>query len=202
MATVKRLASLCLAAFVLAGPAGAATKPTTTTTSTSGGKAVGGKATVACRNRIINQWEGTGKISTSYPVACYKAALTFVAKQQDLSTYSSLGDDIRLALQARLRAGKGVKVPSLVVDPKYVSKINKHRGGSTTTGPGTTDGTGGYTSVTTTLAQGESSNSSSGTPLPILVLGGIAIVLVAAGAIGTGVRYQRRRGGGGPPAGV
>jgi hypothetical protein len=36
-------------------------------------------------------------------------------------------------------------------------------------------------------------DTASNAPLPILVLGGIALVLAAAGAVGTGVRHVRRR---------
>ena len=35
--------------------------------------------------------------------------------------------------------------------------------------------------------------SSGGAPLPVLVLGGLALALVAAGAIGAGVRHSRSR---------
>jgi hypothetical protein len=53
------------------------------------------------------------------------------------------------------------------------------------------------TDETTTTASGAvvvkaSSSSGGGIPLPILVLGGIAIALVAIGAIGAGVRRFRR----------
>jgi hypothetical protein len=36
--------------------------------------------------------------------------------------------------------------------------------------------------------------TTTGAPLPIIVLGGIALALVAAGAIGVGVRHARGRG--------
>jgi hypothetical protein len=170
--------------LALAVPAGAAAakKPSTT----------------VCRNKIINQWEGTGKISTTYPVACYKAALKYVKGKADIATYSSLSDDIRLALQAALERTKGEKNVPL--------DVGKHYNTSNTTGSGSK---GGGTSHTTTSAvvtkppasgggtpssASPTSDSGSGTPLPILVLGGVAIALIAAGAIGTGVRYQRRRG--------
>jgi hypothetical protein len=79
MARVRRSLLFCLAVLALAVPAGAdaAKKPSTT----------------ACRNKIINQWEGTGKIKTTYPIACYKAALKYVHGKADISTYSSLRRD-------------------------------------------------------------------------------------------------------------
>jgi len=189
---VRRSVLLALAALALVVPAGAASAKA--------------PSTAVCRNKIINEWEGTGKIKTTYPASCYHAALKYVNARADLSTYSSLADDIRLALQAALERKKGdSNVPTLV--GKHYNSQNSSTGSSTTTsGPGT--GTTTHRKTTTTSpritkppAQGpdggqavsSTSDSSSGTPLPILVLGGIAIALIAAGAIGTGVRYYRRR---------
>jgi hypothetical protein len=187
---VKRLAVVCLAALVLAGLVGAsansAVKPSTT----------------VCRNKIINEWEGTGRIKTTYPLACYTAALAYVKKQADLSTYSSIAGDIRAALLARKARAAGKTAPT------FVGKAVKRHTTTTTTvtgggGPGGSGGSRGGSGPGGPLPQGNGSGSvtvgandtggSSGTPLPVLVLGGVAIVLVAAGAIGTGVRHSRRR---------
>jgi hypothetical protein len=187
MARVRRslLFGSAALALVLAVPAvaSAAKKPSTT----------------VCRNKIINQWEGTGKIKTTYPIACYKAALKYVHGKADISTYSSLSDDIKLALQAALERKKGdAKVP-LDVGKHYNTKNTKGSKGAG--GNGTTSTTSGIVGrnpkgPSKNQAVGTTADSgSSGTPLPILVLGGIAILLIAAGAIGTGVRYQRRRRG-------
>lgn len=184
---MRRYLLLALAVSALVVPAGAmaAKKPSTT----------------VCRNKIINQWEGTGKIKTTYPVACYRAALKYVQGKADISTYSSLGDDIKLALQAALERQKGDTTAPLDVGTHYNSKNTK---GSTSTGTTTPTTTRGSVTISkpprggaggTPSSAGATSDSSSGTPLPILVLGGVAIALIAAGAIGTGVRYQRRRNG-------
>lgn len=189
MARVKRYFLFGLAMFALVVPAGAsaAKKPSTT----------------VCRNKIINQWEGTGKIKTTYPIACYKAALKYVQSKADISTYSSLGDDIRLALQAALERKKGDTNVPLDVGKHY----NTHNTGADSSGSHTTTKTSSTTTTsgivgrhpkgpTPNQAVGAPTDSGgSGTPLPILVLGGVAIALIAAGAIGTGVRYQRRRRG-------
>src|SRR6185312_16231283 len=102
---VRRYLLLGLAMLALVVPVGAtaAKKPSTT----------------VCRNKIINQWEGTGKIATTYPVACYKAALKYVKGKADIATYSSLSDDIRLALQAALEREKGEKNVPLDVGKHY-----------------------------------------------------------------------------------
>jgi hypothetical protein len=189
---VKRLALLCLAAFALAGPVGAAAHAATS------------PATTVCRNKIINEWEGTGRIRTTYPVACYRAALAYVKGKADLSTYSSIADDIRAALAARQARAAGQTTP------RFVGKPIKHHTTTSATGAGPVTGGGGGAgsgggpgsggsgsgspgSGGTGVAAPASSSGGSGTPLPVLILGGVAIVLVAAGAIGTGVRHARRR---------
>jgi cobalamin biosynthesis Mg chelatase CobN len=193
---LKRLAPVFLVALVLIGSAAAAPPKNS-------------HSTVACRNRIINQWEGTGKIATTYAPACYRAALKFLSGQTDLQTYSSLGDDIRLALQAALARQHGKKVP-LKVGKHYGKAVtpvgfttpggssgssassggSKGSSGSTGTGPhkGPAKGPSGAGEAAS------STSSSSGLPLPVIILGGIALALVATGAIGTGVRFARRRG--------
>jgi cobalamin biosynthesis Mg chelatase CobN len=180
---VKRLAVLCLAALVLAGPVSAADAATPSTT--------------ACRNKIINEWEGTGRIKTTYPVACYTAALAYVKKQADLSTYSSIAQDIRAALLARKARAAGKTAPTFVGKPVKHTTTTSSTG--TGAGPGGTGGAGGPGSggsggSGTTLSGTNDTGGSSGTPLPVIILGGVAIVLVAAGAIGTGIRHARRRG--------
>jgi hypothetical protein len=183
MGGVKRYASLVLAALVLAAPAAAAKKPTTTTA-----KKAGGKGSVACRNRIINQWEGTGKISTNFAPACYKLALNYVKGHSDVQEYSSLGDDIRLALQAALERQRGEKVPARV-GKHYGKPANVGFTTSTEAGPTKKPpkGPGGGSPSAAT-----DTSSSSGLPLPVIILGALAIALVAAGAIGAGLRARRR----------
>jgi hypothetical protein len=155
-------------------------------------------AAVPCRDRIYNDWYKDGKIASTYPVACYRDALKHVPA--DARTYSSLADDIRAAEQAAIARAHGKTVPE---------QIGKGGTGSVTpatatvpaeTTPGeTTQGNDGVTDETTTTASGAvvvkaASSSGGGIPLPILVLGGIAIALVAIGAVGTGVRRFRRPG--------
>ena len=149
------------------------------------------QAAVPCRDRIYNDWYKDGKIASTYPIACYRDALKHVPA--DARTYSSLADDIRAAQQGALERRNGQKnVPAQI-----------GKGGTGAVSPATAtipkgsrhDQTPGNQGVTDTTAAGTASGSSSGgngIPLPILVLGGIAIALVAIGAIGTGVRRFRR----------
>jgi len=55
-----------------------------------------GSAAVACRDRVIADWSDNGRVDKTYPLACYRDAVTHLP--EDLRTYSSAPDDIRQAL--------------------------------------------------------------------------------------------------------
>ena len=165
---MKRLLLLAtLLAVALPGPASAATNP--------------------CRNKVFNDWYPDGKIASSYPISCYRDALKHMPP--DAAVYSSLGDDVRAAMRAAIRRANGHSAPLEVGH------------GSKAIGAGNVEAA--LTSINkphdpasgaSTIASGVPvAAGSSGTPLPILVLGGLALVLVAAGAVGVGVRHVRGR---------
>jgi hypothetical protein len=152
-------------------------------------------AKAPCRDRIFNDWYHDGKIASTYPLSCYRDALKHIPP--DVGVYSSLGDDIRLALQAAVNRSHGQKVPDQVGESQLASSANtssstKH-GGSADTAPNAADPGGGMRPGTVTpVAVQPASSGSSGLPLPVLVLGGVALVLVASGGIGLGIRRFRR----------
>jgi len=144
-----------------------------------------------CRNKVFNDWYQDGKIASSYPIACYRDALKHIPV--DAGIYSSLSDDIRAAMRAAARRAEGLAAPRVVgkgfpassgsgsVKGKVVAISNSEqketpKGTAVVAAPPVAD-----------------TSSSSGLPLPILVLGAIAILLVAAGAVGLGVRHARGR---------
>jgi hypothetical protein len=167
MAVMKRalLLAALLTAVVLPGPAGASGTP--------------------CRNKIFNDWYRDGKIASTYPIGCYRDALKHV--QPDAAIYSSLADDVRAAMRAAMRRSHGLTAPKQVGHgPKAL-------------GAGAVKGT--VASVVQTVRPPKRAvakpegviAAASGAPLPILLLGGLALALIAAGAIGAGVRHIRSR---------
>ena len=120
-------------------------------------------------------------------MACYRDALKHIPLDADI--YSSLKDDIRAALRAAIRRSHGLSAPRLV-----------GKGFDSATGAGGVKGQVVPISKNSphdpapVAAAPVADTSGGGIPLPILVLGGIAIALVAAGAIGLGVRHTRGRG--------
>lgn len=165
MDSMKRLLLLALlVAVALPGTASAAGSP--------------------CRNKIFNDWYPDGKIASSYPVSCYRDALKHLPS--DAAIYSSLGTDVRAAMRAAMRRSHGLSAPLQVGH------------GSKAVGAGAVKGALATISNTKTPTDGQASSggvvaAASGAPVPILVLGGIALALVAAGGIGAGVRHARSR---------
>jgi hypothetical protein len=149
------------------------------------------KASVPCRDRIYNDWYADGKIATTYPIACYRDALKHVNGRSDLLVYSSLSDDIRAAMQGALALAKGTtKVPSQIGSAGPTKRVSERR--PTSSRP-PHDPAPGSEQVSTTLprvATGATSGGS-GVPVPLLVLGGLALLLTAVG--GAGVIAKRRR---------
>jgi hypothetical protein len=149
--------------------------------------AAGAKKT-PCWKTLINDWYD-GRIDGVYAIHCYREALKHLPA--DVDTYSSARDDIKQALQRRIQS-------------------TKSGGGTTTTGGGQSGGGGGGTGGSGSGGGGGGSGGSASgpipdiinagkpahadsLPIPLLVLGGVALVLMLAGAAGFIVRRQRLR---------
>jgi hypothetical protein len=148
-----------------------------------------GHAAVPCRDRIYNEWYASGKISTNYPVACYRDALKHIPA--DAQVYSSLDSDIKRALQAAVDRSTSTdpsRIPSSV-GSGHISPIASQTKGAVTTKTSSPPNGSGSSAV----ASATTGDSSSGLPTPVIILGGVALALAAAGLVGTGVRYVRRR---------
>jgi hypothetical protein len=135
-------------------------------------------AATPCWKSLLNDWYD-GRIDQTYPVRCYNDALKHLPA--DVRTYSSAHDDILRALQSAIahQRALGHKVgPNTKIAPPTTSKPGK-RGTTTTTTVGRQPdkGLGG-------VADRLNPSSASSPPVPLLVLGGLAILLVAAGAAG------------------
>jgi hypothetical protein len=169
---------LVLAALSVAGPAAAAKK--------------------SCGDAVIADWYGDGRVDKVFPLPCYQQAIRSLPV--DVLDYSNAKEDI---LRALAFARKGEKDPGA-------------SGGSQTTGNGTSNGTGnqsdpgtggpsdpshpGDEGGTGTDASGAVDTSGpSSVPLPLLILGGLALLLLAAGGVGYLSRRSQSRRDGGPP---
>lgn len=160
-------------------------------------------AATPCWKKLLNDWYD-GRIDNVYPVHCYRDTLKHLPP--DVSVYSSARDDILRALQSakeQLRKHKETVTPNTPVPAETTGGSGDS--GTTTTGGGGggggsgTDGTGGSgTSPPPStgspgrqtdkglsgVAQQLNTSSPSSVPVPLIVLGGLALLLVAAGAAG------------------
>jgi hypothetical protein len=161
--------------------------------------AVAGPAAAAqsCGRKVIDDWYDDGRVDGTYPLHCYDDAIEILPR--DVRDYSSAKEDIQRAMTNALRGESG---PPATNGPT--------RGGGTTTTPGDDE-------PPTTTAKPETNPSSeprdgntpeaaptiddedsaSSVPIPLLVLAGLALLLVAGGSAGYLVR--RFRGPQGPP---
>jgi hypothetical protein len=166
-------------------------------------------AATPCRNKIFNDWYADGRIASTYPHACYVDALHHIPPDAD--EYSSLRADITDAMHAGVRHAQGKAVPKQVgagfapntvlvtsrTKPSTRSAPHDPAPSSVPQGPKSStqsanaepNGVAG-TNGSATAAAG---TGSAGPPLPVLALGGLALALVAAGAIGAGLKRSRSR---------
>ena len=143
-----------------------------------------------CWKTLLNDWYD-GRIDGSYERHCYTDALKHLPA--DVQTYSSAHDDIERALQSAIarakKLGKTIGPDSMIAPPPGSTKGRGGKGGTTSTPIGRKP-PGGLGSVADKLNPG----SASSLPVPLLVLGGLALLLVAAGGAGVvAKRIQARR---------
>jgi hypothetical protein len=180
------LKSLVVAALVAVALVAALARPAAST------------AAAPCWKTLLNDWYD-GRIDHTYPIQCYRDALKHLPA--DVRTYSSAHDDIERALQSAIAAQhkKGHTVsPTTPVPP---SGTKKHT--TKTTKTDTTDGHGADTVPASPgrkpqkglggVADKLNPSSSTSIPVPLLVLGGLAILLLAAGAVGLVVKQVQNR---------
>ena len=137
-----------------------------------------------CGQQIVADWFDNGRIDRLYPLHCYEEAIDAIPK--DIRDYADAADVINRALQAALNGKLAQGGP----DPSP--------GGDRNLGTGNGNGNGnsgnGKDGGKNPEASGAVDTSGpSSVPIPLLVLGGIALALLAAG--GYGYLSRRRRGG-------
>jgi hypothetical protein len=127
-------------------------------------------AATPCGKKVLGDWFDNGRIDRLYPLNCYEEAIDAIPP--DIRDYADAQDVITRALQAALHG----KLAAGSSDPSP-------------DGTGTNGANGGNPS-SAQGAPGVDTSSPSSIPIPLLVLGGMSIVLLAAGGIGY---FSRRR---------
>jgi hypothetical protein len=142
-------------------------------------------AATPCGKKVLADWFDNGRIDHLYPLHCYEEAIDAIPP--DLRDYADAADVISRALQSALR---GKLDPVGGPDP---SPGNDGSGGNSPgpSGPGGSVGDRGSSGSGTTPEAAPSVDTSgpSSVPVPLLVLGGLSLALLAAGGLG----YLSRR---------
>jgi hypothetical protein len=148
-------------------------------------------ATNTCWQQVVNDWlNHQPNVVGTYPIACYTQAIQHLSAYPDVQQYSSAMDDIHRALLAAIRQDRGNGPPGPGATGGGTSPGGgTNGGGSNGTGTGTHKG-GFINSLSRAIGPGNATSI----PLPLLVLGGLALLLLLA-AVGTWLarRIQARR---------
>jgi hypothetical protein len=140
-------------------------------------------AATACGKKVLADWFDNGRVDRLYPLNCYEEAIDAIP--DDIRDYADAEEVITRALQAALRGelAPGGRDPT----PNDDDPSNGSGGGSD---DGSDDGSGGTGSGDNPqAAPGVDTSGPSSIPIPLLVLGGMSIALLAAGGLG----YLSRR---------
>jgi hypothetical protein len=148
-----------------------------------------------CWQLLMNQWY-QGEIKTIFPLDCYHQAIKHLPT--DIQVYSSARDDITKALQAAVAYDARVKAAALAAQQTTTSSTTTTKAKPIVPPVIKTHGPGTPVASAPGILNSASPGGASSFPLPLLILGGLAILLVAAGGIGLLIR---RRQGGGPGPG-
>jgi len=149
--------------------------------SASAAPAATATATNSCWLDVINDWLDNSRVDKTYPVPCYTHAIQQLNTYPDVQNYSSAADDIHRALLAAIHdrgSGGGSRPPSGPSSgPSSAPPSNDPQPNP----------------ISSIFNSGRPGNAQS-IPLPLLVLGGLAALLLLS-AIGTWVvrRLQARR---------
>jgi hypothetical protein len=148
----------------------------------------------SCGQQVIDDWYGSksGQLSKTYPLYCYKQALKIVSKETDLEIYSNARQDILRAMAIALASkhngpqGPALSVPTADALPSFLGGPDAKNGGRppTSTVPYPPN-----PRSTPNFGLPKSSSASS-VPVPAIVLGAIAALLLA---LGSAAYLARRR---------
>jgi hypothetical protein len=149
------------------------------------------QATDRCWLAVINDWLDNNQVDRIYAIPCYTQAIQHLNQFPDVKGYSSAADDIHRALLAAIRQDRGSGPGS---GPPGPDSGNSGSSASNGGNDGGTSSGGSSRSLFDRTARAIGPDDAQSVPLPLLVLGGLALLLLLAAA-GTWLarRYQARR---------
>ncbi|MEO5577293.1 MAG: hypothetical protein ABIR67_12920 [Gaiellaceae bacterium] len=147
-------------------------------------------AAESCGRKVIDDWYNDGRIDGTYALRCYDDAIEILPR--DVRVYSSAEEDIRRASQA---AKRGEPAPPARTDPSPDGGTNPPDDSDDPTTTTSTPPANGPDDPgpDTEVAPPIGTESASSVPIPLLILGGLALLLVAAGSAGYVIRRVQAR---------
>ena len=188
--TTAKLRTRLVGALVVAAAVGAlAGAP-----AASAAPAATSKATSTCWLQVINDWLAHGTVTNFYAIPCYTQAIQHLSSYPDIKQYSSAIDDIHRALLAAIHEDRGGGGPnSSGGGPTSLGPGSLGGGGSSGGGGSTGGSAGAHKSVLSRLAADIGPGNAQSIPLPLLVLGGLALLLLLTAALTWIVRRLQAR---------
>ena len=148
------------------------------------------KSLSRCSSALINDWLFDGRVDKTYPVHCYREALKDVPEDQIV--YGTLRQDLNRALQSAIRQNGG----HVTDDTLVVPVASSDGGGDPPSGTSASSDQGFVHWVAHALGP----NTAESIPVPLLILGGLALALMAAAGVSLiARRVQARRAATDPP---
>ena len=155
--------------------------------------------TKSCADQVIADWYDDGRVDKIYPLECYRAAIAKLPP--DIVDYSNAKEEIGRALafakQGKPDPGGADPTPPSTSDrherPARTrpARLDRHELDRHEPDRHVPDGHGRH-DTNDAVTQTTDTSGPSSVPIPLLVLGGLAVLLLAAGSAG----YLRRRMGG------
>ena len=125
-----------------------------------------------CANAVVQEWLRTGHVDDDHRLGCYREALSRLGDYTDLAVYSDLSDSIDAALAAAVARRNGNPVPQ-----RYRDELKKRRPPAG--------------APVATAAAPVATTEGSSVPVPLLVLGALALGLTVVGVGGVVARRRR-----------
>jgi hypothetical protein len=161
----------------------------------------GAAAKTPCGEKVIDDWYGSksGQLRHTYPLHCYRDAIKIIHQRPDLDVYSSATQDILFALQQAIAFRKGGGPPDVTSSietadalPSFYGGPDAKYGGHAPPGdqPLTIRPIGSRPCNPACGVLNTGNSSASSVPLPAIVLGAIALLLLS---LGSAAYLARRR---------
>ena len=150
------------------------------------------EAKSGCDLQVINDWADNGVVDGLYAIPCYTQAIQRLNSYPDIKGYSSAPDDIHDALLAAIRQDRGSGGSGPGATPSGPDTGGPSSG---PTGTSKDPPKNGNRSVVDRIGNTIGPDNATSIPLPLLVLGGLALLLLlSAGGLWIARRVQARRG--------